>query len=87
MKNITCKVPWARERGTLTNRVLLFCIDGDCMSGRVYSVTDVSDPGFYEIKINFIDPDYFNGKAGIGKEIIIQESSRVLGIGIIIRLD
>ena len=81
MQYIKCKIFWKEEHCNLKNRVFLFCINSKCMSGRITEVEELEREGDYEIKVNFIDQNYFEEEAIVGNKITIQEAFEVLSEG------
>lgn len=67
---------------SLQDRVLLFCIEGKCMSGKVRKYEMLSDSNKTKIEVNFIKPSYFD-EILVDNPFTIQEASRVLTEGVI----
>jgi len=65
------------------DRILLFCIEEKCMSGRVNRVRILDDEK-YEIEVTFIEASYFSEELVVGQTIRVQESSKVIAKGKIV---
>ena len=83
MKNIKYQFGWKESESQLKGKVFLFCIEEKCMSGKVAKVEKIG-VDLFEIEINFIDPNYFESDLSFGKDITIQEASKVVSKGKII---
>lgn len=84
--NISCKVIWIKDEEALSDRLLFFCIEGKCMTGKVTKISRLQQAEYFELDVAFIDPEYFENEAKIGNRITLQESSRILSEGIITKV-
>lgn len=64
-------------------RIVLFCIDGRCMSGRISSFKKVEENRKFGISVEFIEPAYFEHQIVIGNTFSILEASRTIAMGTI----
>lgn len=81
MEEIVANVRWESETVFLDKRVFLFCIGEKCMSGRINKFKKLESPGDFEIRVDFIEPDYFGRELTLGVIFTVREASKILGEG------
>ena len=90
---IYAHINWYTRKVILTERLILFCfgelyLREKCMTGKIETLKQITDSHEFEfeIKVTFIEPDYFREEGVIGKNFSIREASIILGEGIVTQI-
>jgi hypothetical protein len=56
------------------------------VTGKIVAVTKLQGNGSFELAVSLIDPEYFENEKRYGVGITVQEASRILAEGVIVRI-
>ena len=86
MNKIIGHIKWESKTVLLAKRIYLFCFDEKCMSGRITDLKELPSTNQFEIRVNFIEPKYFEKEMIRGNYFTVREASKILGQGSIMEV-